>query len=110
MKITISQAPDYSEKEVTIGALLANKRSSGKIAFLKIHDETGLMQAEVAKNDIEEEVIQTAKNLTQETSIYITRKNVEDKRSAFGYEIQVTNLKVIHEAEDYPITPKEHGT
>ncbi|MEJ8765147.1 asparagine--tRNA ligase [Oceanobacillus sp. HCA-5259] len=110
MKITISQAPDYSEKEVTIGAWLANKRSSGKIAFLQLRDGTGFMQAVVAKNDIEEEVFQTAKNLTQETSIYITGKIVEDKRSAFGYEMQVTNLKVIHEAEDYPITPKEHGT
>lgn len=110
MKITISQAPDYSEKEVTIGAWLANKRSSGKIAFLQLRDGTGFMQAVVAKNDIEEEVFQTAKNLTQETSIYITGKIVEDKRSAFGYEMHVTNLEVIHEAEDYPITPKEHGT
>lgn len=110
MKITISQAPDYNEKEVTIGAWLANKRSSGKIAFLQLRDGTGFMQAVVAKNDIEEEVFQTAKNLTQETSIYITGKIVEDKRSAFGYEMQVTNIEVIHEAEEYPITPKEHGT
>ncbi len=35
---------------------------------------------------------------------------MEDKRSPFGFEMQVSDLEVIHVAEDYPITPKEHGT
>src|SRR5699024_11087619 len=34
----------------------------------------------------------------------------QDKRSAFGYEMQVEDIELIHEATDYPITPKEHGT
>lgn len=34
----------------------------------------------------------------------------EDSRSPFGYELQVKSVEVIHEAVDYPITPKEHGT
>lgn len=33
MNITIKQAKDYVNQEVTIGAWIANKRSSGKIAF-----------------------------------------------------------------------------
>ncbi len=110
MKITISQAPQYNEKEITIGAWLANKRSSGKIAFLQLRDGTGFMQGVVVKADVSEEVFQTAKNLSQETSIYITGKIVEDSRSKFGYEMQVSHIEVIHEAADYPITPKEHGT
>ncbi|WP_405101863.1 asparagine--tRNA ligase [Oceanobacillus sp. FSL H7-0719] len=110
MKITIAQAAKYNEQEVTIGAWLANKRSSGKIAFLQLRDGTGFMQGVVVKNDVSEEIFQTAKNLSQETSIYITGKIVEDSRSKFGYEMQVSNIEVIHEAVDYPITPKEHGT
>jgi asparaginyl-tRNA synthetase len=110
MKITISQAADYHDKEVTIGVWLANKRSSGKIAFLQLRDGTGFMQGVVVKSDVSEEVFQTAKNATQETSMYVTGKIVEDSRSKFGYEMQVSTLEIIHEAEGYPITPKEHGT
>lgn len=33
MKTTISQAAKHKDQEVTIGAWLTNKRSSGKIAF-----------------------------------------------------------------------------
>ncbi|CDQ39833.1 MULTISPECIES: asparagine--tRNA ligase [Virgibacillus] len=110
MKTTISQAPIYNEQSVTIGAWLANKRSSGKIAFLQLRDGTGFIQGVVVKNDVSEETFQLAKNLTQESSVYITGKIVEDTRSPFGYEMQVTNIELIHESTDYPITPKEHGT
>ncbi|WP_164218896.1 asparagine--tRNA ligase [Virgibacillus sp. YIM 98842] len=110
MKTTISQVPQYKEQTVTIGAWLNNKRSSGKIAFLQLRDGTGFMQGVVAKNDVSEEVFQLAKNMTQESSMYITGKIVEDKRSSFGYEMQVSGIELIHEAVDYPITPKEHGT
>ncbi|MGJ9456788.1 asparagine--tRNA ligase [Oceanobacillus sp. CF4.6] len=110
MKITISQASKHKEQTVTIGAWLANKRSSGKIAFLQLRDGTGFMQGVVVKSEVSEEIFNLAKNLTQETSMYITGKIVEDTRSAFGYEMQVSEIEVIHEAVDYPITPKEHGT
>lgn len=110
MKITIADSKANVEQTVTIGAWLANKRSSGKIAFLQLRDGTGFMQAVVAKSDVPEEAFQLAKNMTQETSMYITGKIVEDTRSPFGFEMQVSGIEVIHEATDYPITPKEHGT
>ena len=34
----------------------------------------------------------------------------EDERSKFGYELDITDIEVIGESQDYPITPKEHGT
>lgn len=110
MKTTISQVPQYTEQTVTIGAWLNNKRSSGKIAFLQLRDGTGFMQGVVVKNDVSEETFQLAKNMNQESSMYITGKIVEDTRSPFGYEMQVSSIELIHEAIDYPITPKEHGT
>lgn len=110
MKTTISQVATYKGQEVTIGAWLENKRSSGRIAFLQLRDGTGFMQAVIAKNGVSEELFELAKNMTQESSMYITGKIVEDSRSTFGYEMQVTNIELIQEAVDYPITPKEHGT
>ncbi|MGD7047218.1 asparagine--tRNA ligase [Rossellomorea marisflavi] len=110
MKTTISQVNRFVGEEVTIGAWLANKRSSGKIAFLQLRDGTGFIQGVVVKAEVEEEIFKKAKSLTQETSLYVTGVVTEDERSPFGYELQMKDVEVIHEAVDYPITPKEHGT
>src|SRR5690625_1598361 len=109
LKTTIEQVKEYEGKTVTIGAWLENKRSSGKIAFLQLRDGTGFMQGVVAKNDVDENVFELARGMHQESSMYITGTIVEDKRSPLGYEMHVKNIELIHEAVDYPITPKEHG-
>ncbi|EFN3771827.1 asparagine--tRNA ligase [Listeria monocytogenes] len=110
MKITINQASEFVGKEVTIGAWLANKRSSGKIAFLQLRDGTGFMQGVVVKAEVGDDIFATAKALTQETSLFVTGTINEDTRSPFGYEMAVSGVEVISESHDYPITPKEHGT
>ncbi|AQQ53603.1 asparagine--tRNA ligase [Planococcus lenghuensis] len=109
-KITIAQLPAHAGEQVKIGAWLSNKRSSGKIAFLQLRDGTGFVQGVVVKAEVGEEVFAQAKALTQETSLYITGEVKEDTRSSFGYELAVIGIEVIHEAVDFPITPKEHGT
>lgn len=110
MKTRIAEVKNYVGQEVTIGAWLANKRSSGKIAFLQLRDGSGFIQGVVVKAEVSEEVFQLAKSITQESSLYVTGIVREDSRSPFGYELGVTSIELIHEAHDYPITPKEHGT
>nr|WP_255571916.1 asparagine--tRNA ligase [Anoxybacillus sp. ST70] len=109
VKTTIAEVHKYVGQEVTIGAWLANKRSSGKIAFLQLRDGTGFIQGVVEKAQVSEDVFQAAKSITQESSLYVTGVVREDARSPFGYELSVTNIELIHMAVDYPITPKEHG-
>ncbi|WOV85449.1 asparagine--tRNA ligase [Sporosarcina jeotgali] len=108
--IMIHEMPDHEGETVRMGAWLANKRSSGKIAFLQLRDGSGFVQGVVVKEDAGEELFATAKGLTQETSLYVTGEVTVDERSSFGYELQVKGIEVIKAAEDYPITPKEHGT
>ncbi|MDA1475285.1 asparagine--tRNA ligase [Bacillus changyiensis] len=110
MKTTINQVYNHVGEEVTIGAWIANKRSSGKIAFLQLRDGTGFIQGVVVKAEVDEDTFQMAKSVTQETSLYVKGIVKVDERSPLGYELAVTSLEVIHEAKDYPITPKEHGT
>ncbi|WP_156319918.1 asparagine--tRNA ligase [Bacillus sp. FJAT-18017] len=110
MKTTIAEVHKYVGEEVRIGAWLANKRSSGKIAFLQLRDGTGFIQGVVVKSEVEEEIFQTAKSVTQESSLYVTGTVQKDERSPFGYELSVKKVDIIQLATDYPITPKEHGT
>ncbi len=109
-KITIAEMAKYNGQTVKLGAWIANKRSSGKIAFLQLRDGSGFVQGVVVKAEVGDEIFATAKALTQETSLYVIGEVKEDERSAFGYELAVTGIEVIHEAKDFPITPKEHGT
>ncbi|WP_022792240.1 asparagine--tRNA ligase [Marinococcus halotolerans] len=110
MKVTIERLNQYIGQEVRFGAWLANKRSSGKIAFLQLRDGTGFVQGVIVKNDVSEEMFAQAKNLPQESSLYVDGTVKEDDRSPTGVELQVNGFEVIQEAEPYPITPKEHGT
>lgn len=63
MNTTIKEAKQYIGQEVTIGAWLTNKRSSGKIAFLQLRDGTGFIQGVVAKAEVDEEIFQKQKKL-----------------------------------------------
>lgn len=109
MKITITEVNKYVDQQITLGCWLANKRSSGKIAFLQLRDGTGFIQGVVVREDVGEEIFARAKALTQETSMYVTGIVQKDERSPFGYELLVKDIEVIHESVDYPITPKAHG-
>ncbi|MDX1772258.1 MAG: asparagine--tRNA ligase, partial [Planococcaceae bacterium] len=109
-KIMIQDMSKHLGETIKLGAWLANKRSSGKIAFLQLRDGSGFVQGVVVKEEAGEELFAKAKSLTQETSMYVIGEVTKDERSTFGYELQVKDIEVIHEAVDFPITPKEHGT
>ncbi len=99
----------YTGQEVALKGWVYNMRSSGKILFILVRDGTGIIQCVVEKSSVPEELFETASSLTQESSIEITGTVREDRRAPGGYELSVTGLKVIQIAENYPITPKEHG-
>lgn len=107
---TIAEVYKYVDQEVKLGAWVANKRSSGKIAFLQLRDGTGFIQAVIVKAEVSEDLFQKAKSLSQESSLYVTGIVQKDERSPIGYELLVKKIDVIHHSVDYPITPKEHGT
>ena len=111
MKAMIRDVNKYVGEEVTIGCWLANKRSSGKIAFLQLRDGSGFMQGVVVKETVGEDLFKQAKGLTQESSLWVTGVIKSDGgRTAIGHEMEISKIEVIHEAIDYPITPKAHGT
>ncbi len=107
--IQIIDSKNHVGETVKIGAWVANKRSSGKIAFLQLRDGSAYFQGVLVKSEVEEELFDMAKNLNQETSIFVIGEIREDTRSKFGYEIGITGLEIVGESKDYPITPKEHG-
>jgi asparaginyl-tRNA synthetase len=109
LNITISQVGSYIGQEIRIGCWMYNKRSSGKIQFLQLRDGTGQIQGVLVKAEVDEKVWEDASKLTQESSVYVKGIVREDDRAPSGYELTLTHVEIIQVAEEYPISPKEHG-
>jgi len=108
-KIFIKDLSGYVGQEISIQGWLYNKRSSGKIKFVVLRDGSGYLQCVYFKGNVSDEVFQLADRLGQESSIEVTGTIREEKRAPGGYEMDAKDLKVISEAHNYPITPKDHG-
>ncbi len=106
----IEDIAKHAGQEVLIKGWLYSKRSSGKIHFLQVRDGTGIIQCVMAKDSAASEVFNTYDQLTQESSLEVRGEAREDRRAPGGYELELKDVKIIQIAEEYPITPKEHGT
>ncbi len=107
--IHISDLKNYVGQEVTLQGWLFNKRSSGKVRFVILRDGTGYLQCVYLKGNVSEDTFETADKIGQESSIEVTGKVKEEPRAVGGYELDATGLKIIQNANNYPITPKDHG-
>ncbi len=105
----VSRIGDFVDQSVLLKGWVYNIRSSGKIIFVLLRDGTGNIQCVIEKSSVGEGIFASASSLTQESSFEVTGIVKEDKRAPGGYELGVTDLKVIQIADRYPITPKSHG-
>ena len=97
-------------EHVSLHGWVHNITGKGKLQFIQLRDGTGIVQCVVFKGNVPEDVFESAKQLTQESSISITGTVRAEQRAAGGVEIDVDGITVYQvPAEQYPITPKEHG-
>ena len=108
--VRISELAGNAGSRVTVRGWVATTRSSGKIGFLVLRDGTGYLQAVVLKKEAPEAVWTAFEGLTQEACVAVTGAVREDARAPGGYELTVSGLEVLGPSQDFPITPKEHGT
>ena len=109
MMVYIEDIAAHAGQTVTLRGWLHNRRSSGKIHFLTLRDGTGFIQCVMSKAAVGDEAFGRADHLSQETSLTVTGTARADARAPGGYEIDVSSIEVVAGAQNYPITPKEHG-
>jgi asparaginyl-tRNA synthetase len=100
----------HEGNEITLRGWVYNKRSSGKLQFILLRDGTGIIQCVAFKGNFTPEQFDALDKLTQESSVEIQGKVRKDSRSPGGYEVDILRVHVVQLTENYPITPKEHGT
>ncbi len=108
--ISIRDIGKYEGQKVIIKGWLYNKRHKGKLVFLVVRDGSQMCQATIFKGNVSEEVFEAcAQKLSQESSIMVEGTVKADARAPLGFEIDVTDVKIVQIAEEYPIQLKEHG-
>ncbi len=110
--IRIEDVAGHAGEQVTLQGWLQLKTGKGKLQFLRVRDGTGVIQAVIFKGNVSEDVFEAAKRLPLESSLVITGNVRADERAPGtpgGFELDVTDLQVVQESEEFPIAPKEHG-
>ena len=98
-----------SDQIVTIGGWVQSRRDHGKLIFLDIRDQAGLVQA-VASQAVSNEVYKTVKQLNNEDVVLITGEvkarpiNLINSKIASGeIEIEVKSLKILAKSRHLPL-------
>ena len=105
--VSIADLHDHLGEMVHVRGWIRSIRSSGKIRFLEIRDGTGDVQAIVEAS--EEKAFAAMEKVGQESSVSLMGRVREEPRSASGVELSITKAKLLHHAEEYPISRKAHG-
>lgn len=111
--IQIKDIAQYDGQEVTVRGWVYNKTGKGRLQFILLRDGSGQAQCVAFKKEMDEAEFEIAKALTQESSVTITGTVRADERAPGfpgGFEIGISKLELIQQSDEYPITPKEHGT
>jgi asparaginyl-tRNA synthetase len=110
--VQIADLAKFEGQDVTVRGWLYNRTDKGKLQFLLVRDGTGIAQCVAFQKELPAEMFEAARTLPQESSLILSGAVRADKRAPGypgGYEIGIKALKVVQVAEEYPITPKEHG-
>ena len=111
--IQIKDIAQYDGQEVTVRGWVYNKTGKGRLQFILLRDGSGQAQCVAFKKEMDADEFEIAKGLTQESSVIIAGSVRADERAPGfpgGYEIGINKLELVQQSEEYPITPKDHGT
>ncbi|MCO6453599.1 MAG: asparagine--tRNA ligase [Caldilineales bacterium] len=110
--IRIRDAKDHVGEVVSVQGWLQRRTGKGKINFLRFRDGSGIFQAVAFRPNLGDEKFELVTSLTTESSAILTGVIKADERAPGtpgGYEMDLSDIEIVQVAEEYPITPKEHG-
>ena len=107
---TIEKLADFVGRTVTLQGWIHNKSSKGKLHFVQLRDGSGYCQCVLFSKSVPAELFDAVGRAGQESSLRLTGEVVADERAPGGHELKVSGGEVLAIAENFPITPKEHGS
>ncbi|WCL48017.1 asparagine--tRNA ligase [Leptospira sp. GIMC2001] len=101
---------DLIGKKLVLSGWLHGIRGSNRFQFITFRTDGILLQVIAEKEKLGEEEFHKIKSLNQETSLQISGELLANEKAPLGVELNLDSLEIIGKSNDYPITPKEHGT
>lgn len=111
-EIQIQDIASYVGQKVTIKGWLYASTRKGKLMFVRLRDGTGLLQGVAFRPEVGDDLFELLKRTGQESSLIVTGEVRENERAPGlpkGYELGIETVDILQSAEEYPITPKDHG-
>ena len=93
--------------EVKLRGWVYRQRASKNIAFVVLRDASSTIQCVFKKDNVSEEDFEHASKVNMESSIEVKGTLKEDERAPEGYEVQASEINVVHDAERFPITEEQ---
>jgi aspartyl-tRNA synthetase len=97
---------DKIDGPVTVAGWVHEIRDLGKLKFLLIRDNHGIIQVTLPKKFVSEDVFELSKKLTKESVVLIRGEAQKEDRAPNGYEIIPESIKILSLAESpLPLDP-----
>ncbi|MBN1538822.1 MAG: asparagine--tRNA ligase [Candidatus Thermoplasmatota archaeon] len=90
--------------EVKLRGWVYRTRGSNRMLFIVLRDSSDIIQCVGSRDDLGDEVFETARALNIESSISVMGTLNEDKRAPGGYELHLKAVEPVSPAERFPIT------
>lgn len=82
-------------------------RKQKKMVFVLLRDPTGVVQTVIKPTAVSESEYADAQKMLIESLVTMTGTVKSDTRAEGGYEVQITQMEVLHFAEEFPITENQ---
>ena len=106
---TIEDLGRFAGQTVELRGWVHNRTSKGKLHFVTLRDGSGFCQCVLKKNQVGDQLFEEIGGASQESSIVMIGEVREDERAPGGFEVSVSDGRVLQSTEEFPISPKEHG-
>ena len=111
--IQIAHLAQHEGETVEVRGWVYNRTDKGRLQFIQLRDGTGIVQCVAFKKEMPEDAFTIASGLAQESSVRIIGSVRQDERAPGipgGFEIGIQSLELVQQSDEYPISPKDHGT
>ena len=105
----ISSLATFENGTVTLKGWVNTIRSSGKVSFIELRDGSGYVQVVANHPSLNDSLIERIKELTQESSVSVTGTVRRHPKRPTEFEIDLSDLTLIHKSPEYPLGKKDHG-
>ncbi len=107
--VAIHNLSEHVGMSVRLQGWLYNHRASKKVQFLEVRDGSGIVQCVLSLADAPQ-AFERARTFGQESVVVVTGRVAAHPKQPGVFEVQVQDIEGTPTSEEYPITPKVHGT